>query len=127
MGRVISVALIIIASIYVFTVVTKREGVFLATETLPSTKAPVYDPSNSIYGDFNETGTLVFYPNNIGPVPYLFYQNQSGETVSKAIIFSFPNVAPTDFSSWAGARISIIGKLDNEHVLVDRILYISAP
>lgn len=75
--------------------------------------------------DFNETGTLVFYPNNVGPIPYLFYLNQSGFTSAKSLIF--PDGPPVNLSSWAGARIAVTGKLNQEHVVVNRIRYVSPP
>lgn len=75
--------------------------------------------------DFNETGTLVFYPNNVAPVPYLFYQDRGGHTASKAITFA--GAPPVGFFSWTGARIHVIGRVDHEHVVVSDIAYVSAP
>lgn len=74
---------------------------------------------------FSTTGTLVFYPNNVEPVPYIFYQDTNGRTVAKAL--TFPNGSPSDISSWTGARIAVEGMLDSEHVIVSRITYISGP
>ena len=77
-------------------------------------------------GTFTETGTLIFYPNNAGhPVPYLFYQDERGATAAKAL--AFPDSPPAGFSSWVGARISVTGRLQREHVLVENLSYIAAP
>ncbi|MHB0865602.1 MAG: hypothetical protein ACYCZZ_00550 [Minisyncoccota bacterium] len=75
--------------------------------------------------DFSQTGTLVFSRNNVGPVPYLFYEDAKGETVAKALVFR--GSPPADFSSWSAARVSITGQLDHEHVLVSSIRYLSGP
>ncbi|HQT82700.1 MAG TPA: hypothetical protein PLW99_00945 [Candidatus Paceibacterota bacterium] len=85
----------------------------------------VLDAVTAISADFTETGTLVFYPNNTGPVPYLFYQNPNGSTVAKALVF--PYSSPNDFSSWVGAQISVTGHVNSEHVIVSTITYLSAP
>jgi hypothetical protein len=82
-------------------------------------------PNAFTANDFIETGTLAFYPNNVGPVPYLFYQNQKGSTVAKALVFT--ELPLTDFSPWSGAHISITGVVEHEHVVVTRIEYLSAP
>ncbi len=74
---------------------------------------------------FAETGTLIFYPNNVGPIPYLMYQNASGKTVSKAL--AFQNGSPTDLSSWSGARVEVFGTVNAEHVDVTAINYLSGP
>ena len=91
----------------------------------PSQLASTLVAVEVISADFNETGTLVFYPNNVGPVPYLFYQDQSGHTMAKALVF--PDSSPDDFSSWSGAHISVIGKIVAEHVVVSSIAYIAGP
>lgn len=75
--------------------------------------------------NFNQTGTLVFYPNNVGPVPYIFFTDQKGNTVAKALVFD--ELPPTDFSSWSGSRVSITGTEVMEHVVVSKISYVSAP
>lgn len=90
----------------------------------PAQITPASAPVNT-GADFNEIGTLVFYPNNVGPVPYIFYQDQRGNTTAKAL--TFPGATPANFSSWTGARISVTGTLDKEHVVVSRIVYTSAP
>lgn len=87
--------------------------------------APLLEALESGPADFSETGTLVFYPNNIVPIPYLFYQNKEGDTVSKALRFS--SASPTNFSSWSGARIRVTGSAIAEHVMVSSIVYLSAP
>lgn len=88
------------------------------------TAAPIFAITATTW-EFTATGTLVFYPNNVGPVPYIFYTNQNGNTVAKALIFD--NLPPTDFSSWTGARISVSGVLDREHVIVREIAYLAPP
>ena len=87
--------------------------------------APLLEAIKSGPTDFSETGTLVFYPNNIVPVPYLFYQNKEGRTASKALVF--PSTSPENFSSWSGAHISVTGSLVAEHVVVSSLVYMSAP
>jgi hypothetical protein len=74
---------------------------------------------------FTETGTLIFYPNNVGPVPYLMYSNGSGNTVSKALVFE--QSPPSDFSTWSGARVQVSGYVDSEHVVVTAIAYVAGP
>lgn len=121
MGRLLLVLLIVIG--FVVVVAAIDEGGVTIEQS--STKSVAVLDAITSSGDFNETGTLVFYPNNIGPVPYLFYQDQKGITVARAL--TFPDVAPSNFSSWTGAHVSVTGSLDNEHVVVSRITYISAP
>ncbi len=75
--------------------------------------------------NFSVTGTLVFYPNNVESVPYVFYQDQNGGTAAKAL--TFPDEPPANFSSWVGARVSVTGRPDAEHVIVSRIVYLSPP
>ena len=123
MGRIISIVLFVILSTYLFNLVaTYRQN--LAVE-LPPQSAPVIQAIDASNTDFNKTGTLVFYPNNIGPVPYLFYQDQKGHTVAKALVF--PDLIPSDFSSWSGAHVSVTGHTNNEHVVISNITYLSAP
>lgn len=89
---------------------------------------PIKEPvrvGTTTAGAFTAIGTLAFYPNNVGSVPYLFYQDNAGRTISKAL--SFPNGPPAQFSSWSGARISVTGNLVLEHVVVNRISYIAGP
>lgn len=74
---------------------------------------------------FSATGTLVFYPNNVEPVPYIFYQDSNGRTGAKAL--TFPAGPPADFSSWTAAHISVEGTRNQEHVVVSRITYLSGP
>ena len=120
MRRAISVVLIVIAAVYVFVIVTTHEESLVTTQ-----RVSVPEAVNVSSIDFNATGTLVFYPNNVGSVPYLFYHDQQGRTVAKALIFS--GASPTNFYSWTAARISVSGTLDHEHVVVDHIAYVSAP
>lgn len=87
--------------------------------------APLLEAVEPGSADFSETGTLVFYPNNLGPVPYLFYQNQSGHAVAKALVF--PDSPPGNFSSWTGAHISVTGQVVAEHVVISTIAYLSGP
>lgn len=98
------------------------------TTTVATSSAQTAAPISAVTAatwEFSATGTLVFYPNNVGPVPYIFYTNQNGNTVAKALIFD--NLPPTDFSSWTGARISVSGVLDREHVIVREIAYLAPP
>ncbi|GEM_PF-3274161 len=97
----------------------------LATSTLGEIEVPSLAAAVAATGTFDHVGTLVFYPNNVGPVPYLFYQNEKGDTVSKAL--TFDALPPTDLSSWTGARVEVIGIIDREHVVVSRISHIAAP
>lgn len=124
MGRALFILFMVSIIGYVLMAVVATPYNDVAIER-PTQSAPVLETVTTMPRDFNETGTLVFYPNNIGPVPYLFYQDQKGVTVAKALIF--PNTTPSDFSSWTGARVFVTGSLTDEHVSVSRIVYISAP
>lgn len=86
--------------------------------------APV-TPTTVTGAGFSEVGTLVFYPNNVGPVPYLFYKDESDRTVAKALVFT--TRSPNDLSSWSGARISVVGYVAGEHVDVIESHYVSGP
>lgn len=88
----------------------------------PAAVAPAVATSSE---DFNEIGTLVFYPNNVAPVPYILYQNPNGRTLSKALVF--PVSPPAALTSWAGARVSVAGHVEHEHVVVSRITYVLPP
>jgi len=103
--------------------VTAHQEIFAVA--IPAQSAAVLEAVETIPVDFSETGTLVFYPNNIGPVPYLFYQDFEGRTIARALTFS--NASPTNFSSWSGAHISVTGRLNSEHVVVSNITYLSGP
>ena len=127
MGRILFFVLFILGG-FVVTIAliqgnaqTQQQSLALAQDS--RTKNDIIPPATS--GDFSQTGTLVFYPNNVGPVPYLFYPNQKGSTVSEALVFL--NSPPYGFSSWSGARISVTGHEDQEHVVVSTIRYISGP
>jgi len=123
MGRILSIVLLVVIVGYVLAFFTTHKEILAVVSSTQGVS--VLDAANAVSGDFNETGTLVFYPNNIGPVPYIFYQNQSGQTVAKALIFS--SAPPVNFSSWTGARIFVAGQINSEHVVVSTITYISAP
>jgi hypothetical protein len=75
--------------------------------------------------EFSAVGTLTFYPNNVRPVPYLFYQNGNGDTVSKALVFK--DESSEKYSNWTGARVSVTGYVELEHVVVTSITHISGP
>jgi hypothetical protein len=98
--------------------------VTVATST-EEVAAPVITISATSALAFHETGTLVFYPNNVGPVPYLFYVNDRGATVARALLFDA--LPPTDFSAWTGARVDVTGIDVREHILVHQIAYIASP
>lgn len=121
MGRTLLIVSILIAFVVVFFVKNDRN----VTTTPIEQRASVLEGVSTISEGFDATGTLVFYPNNVGPVPYLFYQNANKSTVAKALVF--PNVAPADFFSWSGAHVSVTGKLQHEHVVVSRLVYLSGP
>lgn len=124
MGRALLVVFIVTVLGYTLMAIFATNLRGLAIESsAQSTVVP--EGVNTTSEDFNETGTLVFYPNNVGPIPYLFYQARDGHTAARAL--TFPSRPPTDFSSWTGARVSVTGILDQEHVVVTRIAYISAP
>ena len=120
MGQVVGIVLFIIGIGYAFNVFVAYNEHRIATSYTQQTTTP----SEVAIFDFNETGTLVFYPNNVGPVPYLFYTNTRGNTVAKALVLPFPASAE---ASWTGGRISIAGQLEGEHVIVSRITYLSPP
>jgi hypothetical protein len=123
--RVATIILLLV--VFIFAVASLRPAPVTTVGMTESTSTPSPLPVIAIDADraFNETGTLVFYPNNVGPVPYLFYQDARGTTVAKALIFDV--LPPTDFSSWTGARISVSGIVDREHVIVSRVAYVAAP
>lgn len=121
MVRILLILLMVVGFMFIFGAINNGG---LTIEPSSQT-ASVLEGINTISVDFNETGTLNFYPNNIGPVPYLFYQDRSGNTVSKALTFAVS--PPSNFSSWSGAHVSVTGRVNNEHVVVSRIDYISAP
>ena len=122
MGRALLMLLVAVG--FVVVVVATMGGGDVAIES-SAQSAAVLEGVVATPEVFNETGTLVFYPNNVGPVPYLFYQDQNGHTIAKALTFS--NMMPANFSSWTGARVSVTGTLTDEHVAVSHIAYISAP
>lgn len=124
MGRALLMLLVAVGFVAVVVVVATMGGGDVAIES-SAQSAAVLEGVVATPESFNETGTLVFYPNNVGPVPYLFYQDQNGHTIAKALTFS--NMMPANFSSWTGARVSVTGTLTNEHVAVSHIAYISAP
>lgn len=123
MGRILFIAAVVVVIGYVFVIATTH-GTDVAIESFGQSAA-VLEAVTAISEDFNETGTLVFYPNNVGPVPYLFYQDRVGHVVSKALVF--PTGPPANFSSWSGARVSVRGHTDQEHIVVNDIVYLSAP
>lgn len=116
------VALIVVGALAAYLVIAIASAPVrnLAVEPAPYGAAVV--PATP---DFNETGTLAFYPNNAGPVPYLYYQDPSGHTRVKALIFA--GKPPDALFSWAGVRVSVTGRLEHEHVVVINIVYLSAP
>ncbi len=120
--RTILTILVVLIGVYILTSVVAPTTDFPA-ESSPGSAA-VKDGALS-QENFSATGTLVFYPNNVEPVPYVFYQDRSGETAAKAL--TFLDEPPANFSSWVGARISVTGRLDAEHVIVSRIVYLSPP
>jgi len=124
MGRIISIVLFVIVVGYALDIAATYQQT-LAIESSSPQSASVLGALNTIPSDFNETGTLAFYPNNVGPVPYLFYQDSDGRTVAKAL--AFPEGSPADFSSWSGAHVSVTGYSNSEHVVVSTITYLSAP
>ncbi len=124
MWRTLFAALLVVASAYLIVWVAGADVRNLAVEPARQPAAAVQAIATSSE-DFNETGILVFYPNNVGPVPYLLYQNPNGRTLSKAL--TFPAAPPDALSSWAGARVSVTGHLKYEHVVVSRITHILPP
>lgn len=124
MGRLIAILFVVIGLVSAMAVLyqyNQHSSVLLVPPQIASVGA-VVAPDVS---EFSETGTLVFYPNNVGPVPYLFYQDHTGRTVAKALTFS--NSPPGNFSSWTGAHISVTGQIVAEHIVVSTIAYLSGP
>lgn len=123
-----TIIIVLIVALFMFMVTHPSPTVTVApvqsATSTPQTAAPVIAIA-AVQGAFEATGTLVFYPNNVGPVPYFFYTDQSGNTAAKALIFD--NLPPTDFSSWSGARIAVNGVSDREHVIVQQITYLAPP
>jgi hypothetical protein len=109
---------------------THRETATSTLVSATSTPVVIETPGTSAASvsravPFTEMGTLVFYPNNMAPIPYLIYESASGQAISKALVFSA--LPATDFSPWIGGRVSVTGIEDNEHVLVTQISYVGAP
>ena len=123
MGRIIPVILVVVVIGYLLALITARREVSAIASLTQGVS--VLDAVSALPRQFSETGTLAFYPNNVGPVPYLFYQDLAGRTVAKAL--SFPNASPTNFSSWSGGHVFVAGRLESEHVVVSDIVYLSAP
>lgn len=122
--RALVLILILVISVRATTVPANIPApVTVATST--GTVIPVITVTATSTDAFRAIGTLVFYPNAVGPVPYLFYVNDRGITVSKALVFDL--LPPTDFSSWTGARVEVSGIDVREHVLVRRIAYVASP
>lgn len=125
MERILAIVAIVMVSI-LFLATTRRAVVTAELPLVPSTGvAAVAESLEPSPQEFYETGTLTFYPNNIYPVPYLFYQDARGTTVAKALVFSA--LPSTDFSSWTGSRVAVAGILEHEHVLVSQITYLDPP
>jgi hypothetical protein len=122
MGRLIAFAFIILGVVSAFAILHQRNTASLAISPAPQPAAVASAVRTS--AAFSATGTLVFYPNNVEPVPYLFYQDSNGGTVAKAL--TFITISPID-SSWSGAHVSVVGTVDQEHVIVSRITYLSGP
>lgn len=97
----------------------------IAPHVVASPLPAALEDSTPLLGGFSETGTLIFYPNNVEPVPYLFYQDSKGTTVAKALVF--PETSPFYFSSWVGSRVVVTGTVELEHVLVRTIVHLAAP
>lgn len=125
MERILAIVAIVMV-IILFFATTRRTTVTASIPLVPSTGvaavSEAFEPSPQA---FYETGTLVFYPNNVRPVPYLFYQDARGTTVAKALVFAA--LPLTNFSSWTGSRIAVAGILEHEHVLVSHITYLDPP
>ena len=63
------------------------------------------------------TGTLIFYPNNVGLVPWIVYERPSGVIETKALVFNTPITLPP-----VGSAITITGLLEYEHVRVTALV-----
>ena len=121
MGRFILILLLVPSLLIAF--FTTQVEPTISEAYVPNPPAPQVTPDS--LNDFNETGVLTFYPNNSGPVPYLFYTDERGNTVSKALVFM--TLTTNSLSSWSGSTVTIVGHLDAEHVLVSDITYVSGP
>jgi|SRR6185437_16366960 len=66
---------------------------------------------------FTATGTLIYYRNNVGPVPWLVYNSASGATTTKSLLFDTPIDLPP-----ASTTIVVSGWLEHEHVRVRTIV-----
>lgn len=124
MGRILSIVFIIVTIGYALAIVTMHKSTTTASVGTTATSSPGI-AAVATAGNFDETGTLVFYPNNIGPVPYLFYQDASGRTLAKALVFA--GSPPENFSTWSGSRIAVGGRLIHEYILVRSITYAGGP
>lgn len=116
----ILVVLVVIYGISELYYLTVTRPSFIAQPATVS-ETPLAPPPTDTY----LTGTLIFYPNNVGPIPYLMYKNARGATESKALVWS--GRSPLDLSSWAGGRVSVAGYIVREHMVVDSIRYLGGP
>jgi hypothetical protein len=123
MGRVIAIIFAVVGLVSATAALYQDNRDTPVVESSAQT-ASVLEAVETAPTGFSETGTLIFYPNNVGPVPYLFYQDVNGHTVARALVL--PYASGVD-SSWAGARVFVTGSLDNEHVAISRISYVSGP
>ena len=64
---------------------------------------------------FAETGILIFYPNNVGPVPYLLYYDEEGNPYTKALVFAEGALSRQRYTYRA---VEITGAIVHEHVNV---------
>ena len=124
MGRTLSIVFIIVTIGYALAIVTMHKNTTAVPTKVTVTSSPGVAAVVTA-GYFDETGTLVFYPNNVGPVPYLFYQDSSGRTLAKALVFA--GSPPTNFSTWSGSRIAVEGRLIHEYILVSSLTYVGGP
>ncbi len=84
---------------------------------------------------FNETGTITYYPHNVGAeIPYLVYEPQGGGVATKALVFSDTArcrsairtvpcpLIQEELIAYFGQRfIHVEGIVVNEHVIVTGI------
>lgn len=95
-----------------------------STSTLSADASTAYATAHTP-SSFSQTGTLIFYPNNVGPVPYLVYTDANGRIATKALLLL--RNSPNELSAWTGAHVFVTGNVVAEHVEVASISYVSAP
>ena len=103
-----------LAGLYLALRFNATHGLFTHTQISSRAAASIVLPTLAAYdAPFDETGVLIWYPNNVGPVPWIFYADTHGNIGSKALVFDTPVALPH-----ATSTIRVVGLAEDEHVRV---------